>query len=109
MHLKTSTMPRAKEALTGFLPPVRSTRFPLPAASPQTMCGVVAVANVVHESVRYVFNGNKMSLSFRAKVSAGGGGGSRGEGGESIERYRTELVLAGSVDAAKVRKRLASL
>ena len=68
------------------------------------MCGVVDVANVVNASVRYVFPGNNlMSLSFEAKGLAGAarGGGGGGEEGP-IERYRTELMLAGGVDVTKV-------
>lgn len=76
------------------------------------MCGVVEVANIVNASVKYVFTGNKMSLSFEAKALAGAaGGGDVGEGGEegSIQRYRTELMLIGGVDVTKVRTSRASL
>ena len=43
-----------------------------------------------------------MSLSFEAKLLPGAEGSGGGEEG-SIERYRTELVLAGGVDITRVR------
>lgn len=60
------------------------------------MSGIVDVPNVEDSTIRYAFQGNTMTLSFDARVGRDKGSKAK------IERYRTELVLAGGVNAAKV-------
>ncbi|CAM9590893.1 unnamed protein product, partial [Ectocarpus sp. 13 AM-2016] len=63
----------------------------------KTVCGVVDVPNIVEASVYYGFAENRMVLSFDAETPGQSDGG-----GVRVDRYRTELVLAGGVAANKV-------
>ncbi|CAB1100480.1 unnamed protein product [Ectocarpus sp. CCAP 1310/34] len=62
----------------------------------KTVCGVVDVPNIVDASVYYGFAENRMVLSFDAETRGQSDGG-----GARVDRYRTELVLAGGVAANK--------
>ncbi|CBJ29400.1 expressed unknown protein [Ectocarpus siliculosus] len=62
----------------------------------KTVCGVVDVPNIVDASVYYGFAENRMVLSFDAETPG------QSDGGDArVDRYRTELVLAGGVAANK--------
>lgn len=75
-----------------ILPPPHFVLPPPVPLAPQTVCGVVDVPNIVDASVYYGFAENRMVLSFDAETP-----GQSDDGGARVDRYRTELVLAGGV------------